>query len=645
LNQGEGTFGEWPSSPVYYSLSGRPFALTTVDRNEDGHSDLVVARISANMMSVMLGTGNGVFADPVDFPVASPSAITHADVNEDGHEDIVVTNDGTTDRVTVKLGNGSGSFFGETDYPVGWAPQSVSLADINEDDHLDIVVGNINSENYSVLLGVGDGTFGATTDYDVEETSISAIHLRDFSEDGIPDLVVANEHHSNLSFHLGTGQGTFGDAPVYATGQSPRSIACADFNEDGNLDFVIGRPYYVDVLLGNGAGEFSSATQFPAYDQNSVSFACGDFNEDGHQDVAIANLMRYVSVLLGTGTGEFGAVTVDSTGASTSTDVVSADFNEDGHLDLAVSNDVDKSISIMLGSGTGSFARGVPYEICDYPACWPNQLTAADFNGDSHADLAITHGGSSDSISVVLGTGTGSFQPVTNYSIGGVAPLAITHGDFNEDGNLDLATANYSSRSLTILLGDGLGDFQFAQSTYVGNAPFDIIAADINGDSHLDLTVADETDDGRQIAVLLGSGIGTFEMNASYGTRERPYQMVTGDFDRDTHLDLAAVNWAASGAPGYVSIFFGRAPMVVSPPQAVNDLTIAPINGIVELRWTPVTLDILGNPIAVSYYRIWRSLTDFDSFALYDSTENAVYQDPESSSNDAARFYAVTAVQ
>ncbi|MDD5087714.1 MAG: VCBS repeat-containing protein, partial [bacterium] len=87
LNQGDGTFGEWPSSPVYYSLSGRPFALTTVDLNEDGHSDLVVARISANMMSVMLGTGNGVFDDPVDFPVASPSAITHADVNEDGHED------------------------------------------------------------------------------------------------------------------------------------------------------------------------------------------------------------------------------------------------------------------------------------------------------------------------------------------------------------------------------------------------------------------------------------------------------------------------------------------------------------------------------------------------------------------------------
>ncbi len=87
----------------------------------------------------------------------------------------------------------------------------------------------------------------------------------------------------------------------------------------------------------------------------------------------------------------------------------------------------------------------------------PMQLCKADFNADGKLDVAVANYGSNN-VSVLLGSGTGTFAPAVNYATG-TGPWAITSGDFNNDGKPDLAVTNFSSNNVSVLIGTGSGAF------------------------------------------------------------------------------------------------------------------------------------------------------------------------------------------
>src|ERR1035441_10672201 len=121
----------------------------------------------------------------------------------------------------------------------------------------------------------------------------------------------------------------------------------------------------------------------------------------------------------------------------------------------------------------------------------PVAIGSGDFNGDGFPDRAVVNSGN-DSVSILLGTGDGNFQPAVNYTVGGF-PTAIVAGDFNHDGHLDLAVANYgdigNGGSVSILLGRSDGTFA-AGATYPMNyGPAAIVAGDFDGDGNIDPAV------------------------------------------------------------------------------------------------------------------------------------------------------------
>jgi hypothetical protein len=274
------------------------------------------------------------------------------------------------------------------DYGAGSNPSSVAVGDFRGDGKLDLVVANDGSNNVSILLGNGDGTFQAAVNYGVGSGSApTSVAVGDFNGDGKLDLAVANELSNNVSILLGNGDGTFQAAVNYGAGSTLFAVAVGDFNGDGKLDLAVADAVsdYVSVLLGNGDGTFKTAVQYVA----------------GLEPIAVAV----------------------------------ADFNGDGKLDLAVANDEGNSVSILLGKGNGTFQAAV-----NYGTGTPGSVAVGDFNGDGKLDLVVVGGVNSDNVSVVallLGNGDGTFQAAVNYGTGADTSVAV--GDFNGDGRLDRA--------------------------------------------------------------------------------------------------------------------------------------------------------------------------------------------------------------
>jgi len=313
------------------------------------------------------------------------------------------------------LGDGRGGFQTHVDYPTGPEPSSIAVGDFNGDGELDLAVADQNCPNgitcgpgsVSILLGKGDGTFEPSVDYSTGSTGSGtySVAVGDFNRDGKLDLVVANQASNNISVLLGNGDGTFQAAVNYGTGSGtgPTSVAVGDFNGDGKLDLAVanvgcGTPCgNVAVLLGNGDGTFQAAVNYNAGAQ-PLSIAVGDFNLDGKLDLAVANVSSYnVSVLLGNGDGTFQTAANYSTNGDAFS-VVVADLNGDGKPDLIA---VSGSVTVFLGNGNGTFQRGVNY------GAGSDLLSVAmgDFNDDGRLDLVVTHYGT-DSTLPPTGGGT-----------------------------------------------------------------------------------------------------------------------------------------------------------------------------------------------------------------------------------------------
>ncbi len=321
----------------------------------------------------------------------------------------------------------------------------------------------------------------------------------DLDGDGDVDVLVAHTgadvlrffwNDRNISFHQST----------LDVGSGPGELAVDDVDRDGDPDVLValfgtlGLQGYVGgglrLLLNDGAGNLKVGPllAYPGTDGEPVDAFLADVNEDGLLDAAVGlayhstglSATGGLAIALGDGAGGLGPVTTQPLVLRTSA-MRLVDVDGDGHLDAAYLAGYVGSTQVLffLGHGDGSFSPGLTGFA---GGMYSGSLEAGDWDGDGDVDLAT---GDKYDVTTFFNDGVGGFALGGSHSVGSYVK-GLAKGDLDGDGDLDLAATSGSLQVLRVLKGDGLGHFAPGASLPAGSQAYAVMLADTNGDGYDD---------------------------------------------------------------------------------------------------------------------------------------------------------------
>jgi hypothetical protein len=626
LGDGKGGFNR----STNIAIEGTPTKLAVGDINNDGNIDFVAINTGVNAVSVRLGDGAGSFTGTKEIEVGeAPFQGTLKDVNQDGKLDLLTVS-ARTNAVSIRLGDGLGGFDVpilpiQAEIPMGTSLLGLGVEDVNRDSYADLVT--VGGNAVTVRLGNGKGSFTSATTYALNYQPLS-MHLSDVNRDGIVDLLLSRSKtglyggRGIVSVRLGDGTGKFNGSTEVNVDADPAQMITADVNNDGNVDLLTGNliyssgPQTVSIRLGDGTGKFSGSMDYtigktPA-GMLTVGLAVADMNEDRKPDLltisyrfsattsTASTTTMNVGIRLGDGQGRFQGYAEMESGQSRNAigvrETMVVDVNNDHHLDLLIENNNISTISVKINNGLGEFNElpdiALPSDV------YPYSFAVGDINNDGNVDFvtanygrtsALNNPAGGQSISVRLGDGQGSFSGATEIPLP-TFPYAVRLSDINNDGKLDMVITTYSNNYndfIFIKLGDGRGGFANSGQITQGVGRGSLVAVtDINNDGFLDLAIADQQHE--TLYTAMGDGKGNFSSTQPTSTNGAPDELLAEDVNNDNNIDLVLYNYNYRGSAGdVISVYLGDgkgrllSPSTILLITHVNDpssLTLADLN-------------------------------------------------------------------
>ncbi|CAF1437435.1 unnamed protein product [Adineta steineri] len=326
-------------------------------------------------------------------------------------------------------------------------------------------------------------------------SSFMSIITDDFNGDTYLDLALVDDELGNLNLFIGNNNGTFTAPSIYVIGSDNYAhfVAAGDLNNDNYIDLAVANSNSdtIGIFFGYGNGTFQTQQIISTGFVHSPSLlVIGDFNDDHHLDIVVNG--RQLGIMFGLGNGYLDSTTVlCDDDVSNGSFIIATDFNNDTHLDLIASYRFDGMIRILLNNGHGYFYLWIALTLEKFSIL--DSFTIADLNNDNRPDLVIANP-NKNYIAIFIQNNNGSFGQQTVYPTGVFGSIdTVVVGDFNNDGQVDLAaTLSYKER-VNIWVGIGNGTFLLSSmfSTGSTSAPTTMITGDFNSDNKLDFIVLD----------------------------------------------------------------------------------------------------------------------------------------------------------
>ncbi|MFY8001585.1 MAG: FG-GAP-like repeat-containing protein, partial [Candidatus Kapaibacteriota bacterium] len=581
VNNGSGSYTPHPVTPTP-AAGASPYLLIAGDVDNDGDIDLAVANDGTGV-TIMFNNGSGGFGMTTSVPGGDPTGLALADIDADGDLDLMTTNF-TANTVTTRLNNGSGGFGAATPYATGGGPGAVGMGDIDNDGDLDMAVSANTGNRIDVFMNSGYGTFYAPSvpNY-ATGTGPRSVNFADLNNDGFMDVVTVSGGSGNANVFLNNTAGGFAAAVNYTTGTTPFPVRLGDIDGDGDLDMVVANngSNNVTVRLNNGAGNFTTIAGGSPFAAGGGSapwgMELGDVDGDGDVDIAMTkNTGNLVVVLLnappmtvlgnvppynprptttpllntmnyGTPSGSPVKVPMNTvpTGISVtfSQNVTAATFTDAGANNARNVMKVHDTTSRGYRSGVGFSGAGATM----------NFTTTANFNVGEQVWVTVTHAQSTAGASTRpfvmgfrtrAGAGPATFptQPAGSPFAAGTSTFSVAFGDVDGDGDLDVATANFSSNNVSVLLNNGSGSYTGAVGSPFavgGTDPRSVAFGDVDGDGDLDVATANFNSTNVSILLNNGSGGYTAAVGSPFAVGASPRSVAFGDVDGDGDLDVA----------------------------------------------------------------------------------------------------------
>jgi hypothetical protein len=396
------------------------------------------------------------------------------------------------------------------------------------------------------------------------------------SNSSIVNLTVTGTAATTTSIVSGGSPGNYSETSYVVGKGETTPTGTLSFRDTSNGNYVIGT-----AALASGATslEFAASTSCTTGNGPS-SVVTGDFNGDGIPDVVTANATdNTLTVCLSSLNGSFTTITQSlPSSASDPTSLLAGDFDNDGKLDLIVGQGVDAIpgsayMTLMRGNGDGTFTEKTTLQGA-YTVSFP---VAGDFNGDGNLDVAFIGGYHfSNSIFIFQGNGAGAFTAEPTISQTTIFATGLFAADLNNDGRTDLVF--YDPPRLTVEMGNSDGSFSQTSQTLATAPGASLAGADFNKDGKIDLALIE----GSSIVLLNGNGDGTFTTGSSIAATATPSFLAVDDFNGDGNADLAAILSSSSANiavyPGNGNGTFSATATTANSPSATG-LASADLNG------------------------------------------------------------------
>ncbi len=595
LNDGNGTFTD---SGTAAGISYPTALLELGDLDGDGDLDVVTGNYSNfRMLRVFSGDGSGGLTESANLQVGyQPVDLQLVDVDDDGNLDIAVR--GSDKHGLVTYGDGTGTFdsgdvrayAGPDRYDGG-----ARFGDVDEDGNLDWVM--LGRDRSWIRRGTGSGS-GITTELAPAELlptdgTSDELRLVDLNDDGHLDILASVD--GDVVVRTGDGTGGFSGPAIVIDGSpdSARDLAHGDLNGDGTLDIVSLDPDENRVVIAWGAPDDS----VPACEAVCGAGTCGDGQVDQlHEDcdgqtgctacawdptsgcgdrVLVPGELCYAEADIRAAAHDWEVHGIDG-----------ADLDGDGRGDLVVGmrdnqypsyDNAHWGVYWDLGEGAVQWSNHSGHMTDNYS--WDCRsdprvaITQLNQNTDTLPDFVIAchNPGIASALVRGLGTGTTSFNGVDEFHEDFHSPMDAVMGDFDEDGDLDVATAS------TVLGGhlgiNNGGGYVFAADRYSpATQGRRVGSADVDGDNDLDLFLLRENG---TLIIYLGDGTGLFPVEIEIPTSMDEMHVV--DIDQDGNVDVVGSH---HDGDVYVALGDGMAGFMVQGPYPVGEgavTSIAPL--------------------------------------------------------------------